>query len=78
MRNSEILLGYVLGGLVLIAGLLIVSGVFKLRAAWDPLFATMFGLVTLLFGIYRIVVTDTKRRRFERESDHARRESEEL
>ena len=67
MRNPAILVGYVLGGALIVAGLLILTGLFRLRAAWDPLFATMFGLVVLLFGIYRIVITDTKRRRQERE-----------
>ncbi|MGE3801693.1 MAG: hypothetical protein AB7H80_11795 [Candidatus Kapaibacterium sp.] len=68
MRNPGIVIGYLLGGALVVAGILILSGLFKLRAAWDPLFATMFGIVTLLFGIYRIVLTDTKRRRPRREN----------
>ena len=68
MRNPGIVIGYLLGGALVVAGILILSGLFKLRAAWDPLFATMFGIVTLLFGVYRIVLTDTKRRRPRREN----------
>ncbi|MCB0710709.1 MAG: hypothetical protein KDD67_00115 [Ignavibacteriae bacterium] len=68
MRNPGIVIGYLLGGALVVAGILILTGLFKLRAAWDPLFATMFGIVTLLFGIYRIVLTDTKRRRPRQES----------
>ena len=63
MRNPNLLIGYLLGGVMALAGILILSGFLKSRTTWDPLFGTIFGLVVLLFGIYRIVITDTKRRR---------------
>ncbi|MCE2502853.1 MAG: hypothetical protein J4G05_02165 [Chlorobi bacterium] len=66
MRNPNVLIGYLLGGSMVLVGILILTGVFKLRATWDPLFETIFGIVVLLFGVYRIVITDTKRRQDER------------
>lgn len=67
MRNPMILIGYLLGGAMLIAGLLVLLGVLKLRAAENSAFGTLFGLVLLLFGVYRIAVTQGKQRRELRE-----------
>ena len=68
MRNPMILLGYVLGAAMLIIGLLILLGVFTLRTGEDSTFSTVFGLVLALFGVYRIVVTQSKQRQALRES----------
>lgn len=68
MRNPMIVIGYLLGGAMLIAGILILLGVLKLRAGENTAFGTIFGLVLTLFGLYRIVVTQTRQRHEARES----------
>ena len=73
MRNPMFLLGYILGAAMAVAGVLVLIGVLRLRNGDDSAFSTMFGAVLLLFGIYRIVVTQTKQRRQLRESQDSNR-----
>ncbi len=67
MRTSY-LIGYLLGttmlvvGGLLIAGLLGNSGLFAQQA----LARTMFGVILILYGIYRIVITVSQRKRNEK------------
>jgi uncharacterized membrane protein HdeD (DUF308 family) len=70
-------IGYILGAVMIIAGALVLSGYFELRWAADDggtLLRTMFGIVLVLYGIYRIAVTDTARRR-RADERHINRES---
>lgn len=67
MRNPMTLIGYLLGTAMVIVGLLVLLGVLKLRAGDNSAFGTLFGLVLLLFGVYRIAVTQAKQRRELRE-----------
>ena len=68
MRNPMIIVGYVLGAVMLTAGLLILFGILKLRAGENTMLSTVFGLVLALFGIYRIVVTQGRQRQMLRKS----------
>lgn len=67
MRNPMTLIGYLLGAAMVIVGILVLLGVLKLRAGDNSAFGTLFGLVLLLFGVYRIAVTQAKQRRELRE-----------
>ncbi len=67
MRNPMIMIGYLLGGAMVIVGLLVTLGRLTLRGDVDPMLGTVFGLVILLFGCYRLAVTDMKRRTEARE-----------
>ena len=62
MRNPMIMIGYLLGGAMVIIGLLVTIGQLTLRGDVDPMLGTVFGIVILLFGCYRLAVTDLKRR----------------
>jgi uncharacterized membrane protein HdeD (DUF308 family) len=70
MSSNLYWIGYVLGAVMVIMGVLILSGFFALR--WedggDSTLRTVFGIVLLLYGVYRIVLTTMQRRRRERES----------
>jgi hypothetical protein len=65
------ILGYVLGAVMIIVGALILGGYFELRFA-DPnsgrLLRTMFGIVLMLYGVYRIVAGRMAERRRDREN----------
>lgn len=63
MRDPMLLVGYILGVVMVVVGLLILGGVISSPEVWSPTLKTIFGLIVLLFGIYRIAVTETKRRR---------------
>lgn len=69
-------IGYVLGAVMIIVGALILTGFLELRFG-DPqsgaLLRTMFGIVLMLYGIYRISVSEMSRRRREHER-HINRE----
>lgn len=67
MRNPMIMIGYLLGAAMVIIGLLVTIGQLTLRGEVDPMLGTIFGIVILLFGLYRLAVTDMKRRQQERE-----------
>lgn len=60
-------IGYILGGMMVIMGALILLGFFEFQADTVPMLRIMFGLVLLLYGIYRITVTEMARRRAGRE-----------
>jgi len=62
MRNPMIMIGYLLGGAMVVIGLLVTIGQLTLRGDVDPMLGTIFGIVILLFGCYRLAVTDMKRR----------------
>lgn len=70
MRGNLLWVGYILGVAMLVMGILILSGFFQLRgteAGQMSLMQTVFGVVLLLYGIYRLVMTDMQRKRAERE-----------
>ena len=62
MRNPVLLLGYIFGTAMTVAGVLILTGYLKLQGSNgdDHAFGTIFGLVLLLLGIYRLVMTQGK------------------
>ncbi len=63
------LVGYILGIVMLIMGVLVISGVFDFQRGSmeeSPMLRTIFGLVLILYGIYRLAITQTQRRREER------------
>lgn len=70
MRNPVLLLGYIFGTAMAIAGVLILTGFLKLQGSNgdDHAFGTIFGLVLLLLGIYRLAMTEGKRKALLRES----------
>ncbi len=61
-------LGFLFGGLMVVVGVLMLGGWLGFSGGPSPLLRTVFGVVVLLYGIYRIVITDSERRRRERES----------
>ncbi len=71
MRNPVLLLGYIFGTAMAIAGVLILTGFLKLEGSNgdDHAFGTIFGLVLLLLGIYRLAMTEGKRKAMLRESN---------
>jgi Short repeat of unknown function (DUF308) len=67
--RATLWLGYVLGSVMVIVGALVLVGYFDFRGSGGEsgsLLRTVFGLVLLLYGIYRLAVTETQRRRQER------------
>lgn len=64
-----LMLGYVLGSVMLVMGVLVLLGFFQFQGgmgeAGDTL-RVVFGIVLMLYGIYRISITETQRRRAER------------
>lgn len=67
--RPAILFGYITGMIMSVVGVLVLIGVFDSR--WSVIGSTavvrnVFGTLALLYGIYRIVITDTHRRRDER------------
>ncbi|MDB5035662.1 MAG: hypothetical protein JWQ98_2903 [Chlorobi bacterium] len=59
-----------LGGLMVIMGILILAGYFTFPGDGrmdTSMLRTVFGIIMILFGIYRLAVTFTQRRRGERE-----------
>jgi len=70
MRGNLIWVGYILGVAMLVMGILILSGFFQLKgteAGEASLLQTVFGIVLLLYGIYRLVMTEMQRKRNQRE-----------
>ncbi len=63
-------LGYIVGAAMVVVGFLILTGFFQVRGM-DPqssgMLRTMFGIVLMLYGLYRFTMTDLARRREERE-----------
>ncbi len=72
-RNPMIIVGYILGGIMVIFGIFVLTGLFELRSDLDASLGTIFGIVILLYGLYRIAITDTKRRKEMREERRAER-----
>lgn len=70
MRNPVLLLGYIFGTAMAIAGVLILTGVLQLRPGngQNDGFGTLFGIVLLLLGIYRLVMTQSRRKALIREN----------
>lgn len=61
-----LLLGFLLGAVMFVVGVLVLLGFFKFRgsdAGSATMVRTIFGIVLLLYGIYRIAITDMQRRR---------------
>ncbi|MBK8910954.1 MAG: hypothetical protein IPM61_06460 [Chlorobi bacterium] len=72
MRGNLLWVGYILGVAMLVMGILILSGFFQLRgteAGQMSLLQTVFGVVLLLYGIYRLVMTNTQRKRQQQKED---------
>ena len=63
MRDPMLVVGYLLGAAMVVTGLLILAGLLRAPEQWDPTLGTIFGVIILLFGIYRLAMTETKRRR---------------
>lgn len=58
------LVGYLLGGLMIGLGIAILTGFFEGGGMMaEPIVRTVFGAVLILYGIYRIVMTNQARRR---------------
>jgi len=58
------LVGYLLGGLMIGLGTAILTGFFEGGEMMsEPIVRTVFGAVLILYGIYRIVMTNQARRR---------------
>ena len=70
MRNPVLLLGYIFGTAMAIAGVLILTGILQLRPGngQNDGFGTLFGIVLLLLGIYRLVMTQSRRKALIREN----------
>jgi len=72
MRGNLLWVGYILGVAMVVMGILILSGFFQLRgteAGEMPLLQTVFGVVLLLYGLYRLVMTHMQRKRVQREEE---------
>ena len=72
MRGNLLWVGYILGVAMLVMGILILSGFFQLRgteAGQMSLLQTVCGVVLLLYGIYRLVMTNTQRKRQQQKED---------
>jgi preprotein translocase subunit SecG len=59
------IINYTIRGLILVLGILMLSGVFS-SEQWDDTFLKVMGVVFILFGIYRIVlyINQTKKYRY--------------
>ncbi len=59
------LIGYVLGAVMLVMGVSVLGGFFVGNGGvmTDTTVRTVFGIVLILFGIYRIVITTQARKR---------------
>ena len=69
-NNNVVQIGYILGVLMMVMGALLLGGYFQIRGDADEgavMLRTVFGIVLLLYGIYRIVATQATLRRRERE-----------
>lgn len=60
--------GYVLGSAMVIVGALVLFGFFEFRFGGESssMLRTIFGIVLLLYGFYRLSITQMQRRREER------------
>jgi uncharacterized membrane protein HdeD (DUF308 family) len=61
--------GYILGAVMLVMGVLVIAGFFQFRGGAmgeSSMLRNVFGLVLILYGIYRIAITESQRRREER------------
>lgn len=66
MRVNLFWVGYVLGVVMLLLGGAVLTGYLRLRTfdgEGADLFRIVFGVVLMLYGAYRIVLTDIQRRR---------------
>jgi len=62
-------IGYILGTVMIVVGLLVLTGYFALRGSagqGGEMLRTIFGIVLVLYGIYRISITEMQRRREQR------------
>lgn len=59
-----LLIGYLLGIVMLALGVMVLAGALDFRwGQGDTTLRTVFGVVLALYGVYRLVVTDTQRRK---------------
>lgn len=68
MRPNILWLGYILGIVMLVVGVLVLLGQFGFQGdlSGNLPVRTIFGLVLILYGIYRLAITEMQRRRIER------------
>lgn len=67
--RATLWLGYILGSVMVVVGALVLVGFFEFRGSGGEsgsMLRTVFGLVLLLYGLYRLAITETQRRRAER------------
>jgi uncharacterized membrane protein YkgB len=58
-------IGYILGVAMLVVGVLVLAGLAmqNLGGEGGEMLRTMFGIVLILYGVYRVALTDMQRRR---------------
>lgn len=56
-------LGFILGAVMIVMGVLLVSGSLGFSGGPSPTLRVVFGVVVVLFGIYRIAITAAERQR---------------
>ena len=64
-----LLIGYILGTVMFFVGLLVLLGFFQFQGSMEDTGSTLrvvFGIVLMLYGVYRISITETQRRRARR------------
>lgn len=63
------MIGYVLGVVMFVVGLLVLVGFFEFRgsnAEGGEMLRVIFGIVLMLYGLYRVSITEMQRRREQR------------
>lgn len=66
MRPALLWIGYILGAVMIVVGLLVLLGYFQFQGSsgeGSDMLRTVFGIVLVLYGIYRISITEMQRRR---------------
>lgn len=62
-------IGYILGMVMFVVGLLVLVGFFEFRGSGDEggeMLRIIFGIVLMLYGLYRLSITEMQRRREQR------------
>ena len=65
MRPALLWIGYILGTVMIVVGLLVLLGYFQFQGSAEEgsdMLRTVFGIVLMLYGIYRISITEMQRR----------------
>ena len=69
-------LNYGIKGLIVVVGILLLSGVIYSETA-DPAMQRLFGVVCILYGIYRIVIYRTKTKTYNFSNDDREEDDDE-